>query len=110
MSNRFRLALSALALLAVPNALLAQARFEITFPAATHPGAITGRAYVALSKSNDGQRTPIQQTGETGVPLFGVDSARRHRDAPSSSTHRRSAIRSEAFATFPPASTGCSRS
>ena len=37
------------------------------------PRPITGRAYVALSKTSDGQRTPIQQTGETGVPLFGVN-------------------------------------
>jgi hypothetical protein len=73
MSKRFRLALSALILLAVPNALPAQGRFEITVPAAVHAGPITGRAYVALSKSSDGQRTPIQQTGETGAPLFGVD-------------------------------------
>ncbi len=71
MSKRFRLEL--LALLAVPSVLVAQARFEITVPAAAHAGPITGRAYVALSKSSDGQRTPIQQTGETGVPLFGVD-------------------------------------
>jgi hypothetical protein len=73
MSKRFRLELSALALLAAPSALLAQGRFEIMVPAAAHAGPITGRAYVALSKSSDGQRTPIQQTGETGVPLFGVD-------------------------------------
>jgi hypothetical protein len=29
--------------------------------------------YVAISRIGDGQRTPIQQTGETGVPLFGVN-------------------------------------
>jgi hypothetical protein len=73
MSKRFCLELSALALLAAPNALVAQGRFEITVPVAAHAGPITGRAYVALSKSSDAQRTPIQQTGETGVPLFGVD-------------------------------------
>jgi hypothetical protein len=73
MSKRFRLELSALALLAVPSALLAQGRFEITVPAPAHAGPLTGRAYVALSKSSDGQRTPIQQTGDTGAPLFGVD-------------------------------------
>lgn len=73
MSKRFRLELSAFALLAVPNTLLSQGRFEITVPAAAHAGPITGRVYVALAKSSDGQRTPIQQTGETGVPLFGVD-------------------------------------
>src|SRR5689334_21776057 len=73
MLKRCRLKLSGLALLAVPSALLAQGRFEITVPAAAHAGPITGRVYVALSKTSDGQRTPIQQTGETGVPLFGVD-------------------------------------
>ena len=73
MSKRFRWERAALALLAAASALPAQGRFEITVPASAHAGPITGRAYVALSKSNDGQRTPIQQTGETGVPLFGVD-------------------------------------
>jgi hypothetical protein len=73
MLRHFCLELCALALLTAPNALLAQGRFEITVPAAAHAGPITGRAYVALSKSSDAQRTPIQQTGETGVPLFGVD-------------------------------------
>ncbi len=47
-------------------------RFEITFTAAAHAAPITGRAYVAISRTSDGQRTPIAQTGETGVPLFGV--------------------------------------
>ena len=46
-------------------------RFTITFPAAAHSGPITGRAYVAISKTND--RTPIQQTDTTGVPLFAVN-------------------------------------
>ncbi len=73
MSKHVCLAVSAIALLAGPRILTAQVRFEITVPPAAHAGPITGRAYVALSKSNDGQRTPIQQTGETGVPLFGVD-------------------------------------
>jgi hypothetical protein len=73
MTKRFRSALSALASLAAPMILPAQARFEITVPSSAHAGPITGRAYVALSKSNDPQRPPIQQTGETGVPLFGVD-------------------------------------
>ena len=59
--------------LAFASGAAAQARFEITFPSGAHAAPITGRAYVALSKTNDGQRTPIQQTGETGVPLFGVN-------------------------------------
>jgi hypothetical protein len=61
------------ALLCSPVPLLGQARFEISFANAAHAGPITGRAYVAITRTSDGQRTPIQQTGETGVPLFGVN-------------------------------------
>lgn len=62
--------------LSLPAVLVAQRavsgpRFTISFPAAAHPGPITGRVYVAISKTND--RTPIQQTDTTGVPLFGVN-------------------------------------
>jgi hypothetical protein len=32
---------------------------------------VTGRVYVAISRSND--RTPIQQADTNGVPLFGVN-------------------------------------
>ena len=52
------------------------ARFEITFPKQAHAEPITGRVYVALSRTSDarnGSNTPIQQTSETGVPLFGVN-------------------------------------
>ena len=45
--------------------------FTISFPAGAHAGPITGRVYVAISKTND--RAPIQQTDTTGVPLFGVN-------------------------------------
>ncbi len=48
-------------------------RFEISFAPAAHAAPITGRVYVAISRSNDAQRTPIAQTGETGAPLFGVN-------------------------------------
>ncbi len=48
-------------------------RFTVTFTPDAHAAPITGRVYVAISRTNDGQRTPIQQTGETGVPLFGVN-------------------------------------
>jgi hypothetical protein len=48
-------------------------RFEITFPGAVNGQPITGRVYVALSRTSDARSTPIQQTDETGVPLFGVD-------------------------------------
>ncbi|MEO8619821.1 MAG: alpha/beta hydrolase-fold protein [bacterium] len=48
-------------------------RFEISFAKAAHAEPITGRVYVALSRTGDAQRGPIQQTSETGVPLFGVN-------------------------------------
>jgi hypothetical protein len=52
---------------------VAQPRFEIAFSKAAHAEPITGRLYVAISRTSDSQRPPIQQTGETGVPLFGVN-------------------------------------
>ncbi|MGH7592854.1 MAG: hypothetical protein ACRELE_03245, partial [Gemmatimonadales bacterium] len=48
-------------------------RFEISFARSAHSAPITGRIYLALSRTNDVRRTPIDQTGETGVPLFGVN-------------------------------------
>jgi hypothetical protein len=48
-------------------------RFEISFAREAHPAPITGRVYVALSRTSDARNTPIQQTDETGVPLFGVN-------------------------------------
>jgi len=43
-------------------------RVEISFPASAHAGPITGMAYVAISR--DTQRSPIDETDPTGVPLF----------------------------------------
>jgi hypothetical protein len=48
-------------------------RFEISFARSAHPDPITGRVYVAISRVGDSVNTPIRQTGETGVPLFGVN-------------------------------------
>ena len=48
-------------------------RFEITFTRQAHAEPITGRVYVALSRTSDARNTPIQQTSETGVPLFAVN-------------------------------------
>ncbi len=48
-------------------------RFEIAFSAGAHAAPITGRVFVAISRTSDAQRTPIAQTGETGAPLFGVN-------------------------------------
>ncbi len=50
-------------------------RFDVSFPASAHAAPITGRVYVALSRANDG-RSPIDQTGEDGVPLFAVNVSR----------------------------------
>ncbi|MEP6765086.1 MAG: hypothetical protein ABJB66_12275, partial [Gemmatimonadaceae bacterium] len=77
-SRKFVLALAAAMLVtANPLALIAQAipgpRFEISFSKGAHAAPITGRVYVAMSRTNDARRTPIQQTGETGVPLFGAN-------------------------------------
>jgi len=64
----------AVTLLLAPSLALAQGRFEISFPAAAHAGPVTGRVYVAVTRIADSARgTPIEQTGETGAPLFGVD-------------------------------------
>src|ERR1700709_1554456 len=73
-----RAALAALVVLVPPTVAHAQAqraglRFEITFARAAHAEPITGRVYVALSRTSDARNMPIAQTGETGVPLFGVD-------------------------------------
>jgi putative esterase len=46
-------------------------RFEITFPAASHAQAITGRVYVMIARNAD--REPRLQIGRTGVPFFGHD-------------------------------------
>jgi hypothetical protein len=46
-------------------------RFEISFPASVHPGAITGRVYVMIS--NTDKEEPRLQIGRTGVPFFGRD-------------------------------------
>jgi hypothetical protein len=75
MPSRHPLA-SLLALVVLASPLAAQRsgpRFEITVPAAAHSAPITGRVYVALARTNDPGRSPIDRTDEHGVPLFGVD-------------------------------------
>jgi hypothetical protein len=46
-------------------------RFTVSFPSSAHADAITGRAYVAISRTND--RTPIDEADTNGVPLFAVN-------------------------------------
>ena len=46
-------------------------RFTVIVPASAHGDAITGRVYVAISKTNE--RPPIDQADTNGVPLFAVN-------------------------------------
>jgi len=64
------------ALLAQQPAAVAGPRFQISFSAAARAEAVTGRVYVAISRTND--RPPIQQADSTGSPFFGrnVDALR----------------------------------
>ena len=54
-------------------------RVRIVFPASAHAEAITGRVYVALNRvgapatGRGGGGGPIQQAGDTGAPLFGLN-------------------------------------
>jgi hypothetical protein len=43
-------------------------RIDVSFARTAHADAVTGRVYVAISRTND--RSPIDQTDPTGVPLF----------------------------------------
>ncbi len=71
MNRSLRVALALLSLSAIAATAAAQ-RFEISVSPAAHAAPITGRVYVAVSRVR-GPRTPIEQTGQTGVPLFAVD-------------------------------------
>jgi enterochelin esterase-like enzyme len=46
-------------------------RVEVRFAKAARDVALTGRAYVAFARKE--RPSPVEQTGSTGVPLFGVD-------------------------------------
>lgn len=61
-----------LAGLSARQAVPAGPRFEVSFSAAARSEPVTGRVYVAISKLGE-RRTPIQQAGPTGAPLFGVN-------------------------------------
>ncbi len=56
-----------------PLTAQASPRFDVAFSAAAHKEPITGRAYIAFSRTSTPDRTPIMQAGENGVPLFAVD-------------------------------------
>ena len=67
-------ALLGLALAAGAPGLRAQGkptRFRVSFPAAAHADAVTGRVYVMIARGDD--REPRLQVGRTGVPFYGAD-------------------------------------
>ena len=65
------IALAGSAVLADRVTLSAGPTVEITFSAAARKDAVTGRVYVAFSRTApNGRQTPIGQTDPTGVPLF----------------------------------------
>ena len=69
-----RVLVCALAFVAAsPLAAQPGSRFEISFSAAAHPAPITGRAYVAISRTSTPDRGPIAQAGENGTPIYAVD-------------------------------------
>ena len=75
MSTRFRQSLGivvAIVLLDPSLSRLRGQRFEIAVSPSARAEPVTGRVYVAISRSL-GRQTPIEQTGETGVPLFAVN-------------------------------------
>lgn len=71
LSSRPLTTIAAATALVMPARLHAQ-RFEVSVSPAAHAAPITGRVYVAIAR-DAGRETPIAETSETGVPLFGVD-------------------------------------
>src|SRR5579871_3861931 len=58
------------AVLAHPPASVANPVIEISFTANARSQPVTGRVYVAFSRTNTGRQSFIAQTDPTGVPLF----------------------------------------
>ena len=72
-SSKHLVAIALCTVVALSPAAAQGPRFEISFARSAHADPITGRVYVAISRVADSANTPIRQTGETGVPLFGVN-------------------------------------
>lgn len=68
-----RVVLFAAPVTAIAQSVVTGSRFEIRVTPAAHAGPITGRAYVAISRTSTAERGPIAQAGENGVPIFAVD-------------------------------------
>jgi hypothetical protein len=61
------------ALTATPIAAPAEPlRFAVTIAASARSEPVTGRLYVAVSRDSSPTRSPIDQAGPTGAPIFGV--------------------------------------
>jgi hypothetical protein len=67
-SSRF---LRAAMVVLVPSCLLADTRFEISFPGTVHAAPITGRVFIMISR--DTQRGPRLEVERVGIPFFGRD-------------------------------------
>ena len=93
-----------------PASVAQSPRFEIAFSKGAHAAPITGRVYVALSRTSDAQRGPIQQTGETGVPLFGVNVENLAAGKAAVIDAGTFGYPARSLRTSPLASTGCNRS
>ena len=81
---------------------------EITIAQDARAESTTGMVYVAFSRDN--KRTPIEQAGPTGSPLFSLPIDGLQIGAPIAITAADRGHPIASLATFPPASTGCSRS
>jgi hypothetical protein len=68
---RMRKLIFSLSLVAVSS--VGAQSFQVSYAPGATAGPLTGRVYVALSRTASPTSTPINQTGETGVPLFGVN-------------------------------------
>ncbi len=81
---RFVLGIALAVIGAAPGVLAARQtagpRFEVTFARTARAEPVTGRVYVAVSRTS--QTTPIQQASPTGAPLFAVAADNLAPDSP----------------------------
>ncbi len=65
--------LTTFGLVASSRVAFGQSGFEIVVSPPGRTEAVTGRVYVAIARTRDARQTPIEQAGQTGVPLFGAN-------------------------------------
>ena len=74
-----RTAAAIAAAIVIPLAVISAAapveplRFAVTVAASVRSEPVTGRVFVAVSRESSPTRSPIDQAGPTGAPLFGVN-------------------------------------